>query len=104
MMDVFVLPSRFEGLPLAMLEAMRAGRAVVATDVGSVAEAVEHGETGLLVPSGDDDQLADAVATLLSDGELREAIGARAHDVAAKRFSSVRMARDFEALYDELGA
>lgn len=103
MMDVFVLPSRFEGLPLAVLEAMRAGRAVVATDVGSVGEAVQHGRTGLLVPQGDTDAFTNAVATLLADRELREAMGARAREVAAERFSSARMARDFEALYDELG-
>jgi glycosyltransferase involved in cell wall biosynthesis len=103
-MDVFVLPSRFEGLPLAVLEAMRAGRAVVATDVGSVGEAVEHGATGLLVPPGDEDALATAVSSLLRDRELREAMGGRARDVAAERFSSTRMARDFEALYVELGA
>ena len=104
MMDVFVLPSRFEGLPLAVLEAMHAGRAVVATDVGSVGEAVEHGRTGLLVPQGDTDAFTNAVETLLANPELREAMGARARDVAAERFSSTRMARDFEALYDELGA
>jgi glycosyltransferase involved in cell wall biosynthesis len=104
MMDVFVLPSRFEGLPLAVLEAMHAGRAVVATDVGSVSEAIEHGRTGLLVPRGDAEAFTNAVATLLADRQLREAMGARARDVAAEGFSSARMARDFEALYDELGA
>jgi glycosyltransferase involved in cell wall biosynthesis len=56
------------------------------------------------LPPGDDDALATAVSSLLRDRELREAMGGRARDVAAERFSSTRMARDFEALYVELGA
>ena len=74
-MDAFVLPSHWEGLSLALVEAMGAGRAVVATDVGGNPEVVRHGQTGLLVPSNDADTLAGALRTLATDRQLRAALG-----------------------------
>ncbi|HYD99209.1 MAG TPA: glycosyltransferase family 4 protein [Alphaproteobacteria bacterium] len=73
--DALVLPSRHEGLPMAILEAMAEGRAVVATPVGSVAEAVRDGETGLLVPPGDPAALAAALFRLAIEPELRCRMG-----------------------------
>ena len=70
-MDVFVLPSRWEGLSLALVEAMGAGRAVVATDVGGNPEVVRDGQTGLLVPPNDAGALADALGALARDRDLR---------------------------------
>jgi len=70
-------PSRWEGLPLVCLEAMASGRAVVASRVGGIPEAVGDGETGLLVPPEDPVALADALGTLLEDAPRRERLGAR---------------------------
>jgi glycosyltransferase involved in cell wall biosynthesis len=100
--DVFVLPSRFEGFPLALLEALLAERAVVATDVGSVAEAVLDEESGLLVPSDDPDPLAGAIIRLLGDDALRRRLGARGRELVQGRFTASHMTRSFERLYDEI--
>jgi glycosyltransferase involved in cell wall biosynthesis len=100
--DVFVQPSRFEAFPLAILEAMLAGLPVVATDVGSVADAIIDGETGTLVRPEDPVALADAVAALLEDPQARAAIGDRARARVLEHFSAKRMAGEFESLYQEL--
>lgn len=83
--QVAILASRWEGLPLCLLEAMRAGLPVVATEVGGVAEAVVDGETGLLVPPGDPEALARAVEALLEDPGLRTRLG-RAGRIRYERF------------------
>ena len=73
--DVFVLPSRREGLPRSIQEAMAAGKPVVATDVRGSRDLVEDGVTGLLVKVGDVDATAQAIARLLTDDELRRRMG-----------------------------
>jgi glycosyltransferase involved in cell wall biosynthesis len=100
--DVLVSPSHSEALPLAIVEAMLAGLPVVATDVGSVSEAVADGETGLLVPAGDPAALAAAIRTLRDDPEARRRLGERGREVASQRFTPEAMARAFEALYREI--
>jgi glycosyltransferase involved in cell wall biosynthesis len=100
--DVWVLPSRFEGFPLALLEALLAESAVAATDVGSVAEVVRDGETGLLVPPEDPAALAAAIRRLLRDEPLRSRLGAGGRRLVLERFTADHMARSFSALYDEL--
>jgi glycosyltransferase involved in cell wall biosynthesis len=100
--DVFVLPSRFEGFPLAVLEALLAEKPVVATDVGSVGEAVITGETGLLVQPDDADALAAAIRQLLGDDELRRRMGAHGRRLVLNRFTAAHMARSFSELYREL--
>jgi glycosyltransferase involved in cell wall biosynthesis len=100
--DVFVLPSRFEGFPLALLEALLARRAVVATDVGSVAEAVLHEHTGLLVPPDDSKALAGSIARLLEDDGLRERVGTAGRKLVQERFTASHMSRSFERLYEEI--
>ena len=100
--DVFVLPSRFEGFPLALLEALLAQKAVVATDVGSVAEAVLHDRTGLLVTPDDPRALAGSIARLLEDGELRTRLGRAGRDLVRERFTATHMSRSFERLYEEI--
>jgi len=101
-LDVFVLSSRFEGFPLVVLEALLARAAVVATDVGSVAEAVIDGETGLLVPPEDPHALAAALRRALADAELRSRLGEQGRLLVLERFTAEDMTRGFEALYDEL--
>lgn len=101
-MDVFVLPSRREALPLAILEAMAAGLPVVATRVGGVPETIEDNATGLLVPAGDSEALGAGLARLADAPELRARLGlaGRAHFRAG--FTVHHMVRAVEALYDEL--
>ncbi len=101
-LDVYVLASRSEGLPLAVIEAMLASRPVVATDVGSVSEAIVDGETGLLVPPDDAAALAQAVRSLLDDPTRAAALGEAARARAVASFSAQAMARRYEALYDEV--
>jgi len=98
--DVVALPSRGEGLPLAVLEALAAGRPVVATDVGGNREAVEDGRTGRLVAPGDPGALAVAIAELLADGEARRRIGEQGRRVALERYRSEDVARQLEDAYD----
>jgi glycosyltransferase involved in cell wall biosynthesis len=98
-MDVFVLPSRWEGLSLALAEAMGAGRAVVATDVGGNPEVVRHGQTGLLVPSMDPAALTAALASLANDPALRASLGDAASADARARFSIEEHVRQLSALY-----
>ncbi len=98
-MTLFVLSSRTEGFPISVLEAMAAARPVVATHVGGIAEAVEEGRTGILVPSRDPQALAAAVSSLLRDpGRLAE-MGMAGRRRAETLFSHDRMVADYEALY-----
>ena len=97
--DVFTLSSQREGLPVTLLEAMRAGRAAVATRVGGVPEALVDGETGMLAPIGDAAALGDALGALLADPARAAAMGARAQSRWSERFTAERMVRETEALY-----
>jgi glycosyltransferase involved in cell wall biosynthesis len=99
--DVFCLPSRTEGFPLAIVEAMLAGLPVVATRVGSVAEAVQHGRTGLLVDPDNVDGLVGALRQL-ADPHRRQELGQAARAHAAAHFTVDRMADAYRALYDEM--
>jgi glycosyltransferase involved in cell wall biosynthesis len=90
-----------EGLPLAMLEAMQAGRPVVATDVAGVGEALENGKTGLLVRPGSPDALRDALGQLLDHPERRREMG-EAGRARSVRFTADRMAAEFHDLYREM--
>ncbi len=100
--DVVAFPSRFEGFPLAVLEALLARAAVVATDVGSVAEAVLNGETGLLVPPDDPHRLGGAIRRLLNDKGLCRRLGDNGRRLVLDRFTADHMTRSFESLYEEL--
>jgi glycosyltransferase involved in cell wall biosynthesis len=100
--DVFALPSRWEGMPLSILEAMQAGLPVVAADVASVAEAVLDGETGYVVPAEDAAAVCDRLGRLLANLSLRKRMGERGRIVAEERFTDVVMARGYEELYRRL--
>jgi glycosyltransferase involved in cell wall biosynthesis len=100
--DIFALPSRFEGFPLAVVEAMLAGLPVVASDVGSVGEAVIPDETGLLVDPDDVDRLAAALQRLLGDEAERQRLGQAGRQLALARFGADGMAQAYMELYREL--
>lgn len=97
--DVVAVPSRFEGLPLVILEAMLRARAIVATPVGSISEAVSHDRTGLIVPVDDDAALAAALLQLYEDPALRERLGTRAAELARTRFTQDAMAQRYARVY-----
>ena len=101
--DIFVLPSLWEGNPLAVMEAMAAGKPVIATAVGGVPELIEDGVSGFLVPPGDIDALGEAIWRLaVGEPGLRERIGRAASQRAMERFDVSAVTREYEALYERL--
>lgn len=100
--DLFVLPSRREGLGVAALEAMALGRPLVASAVGGLGEAVRDGETGLLVPPDDAAALAGALARLLRDPELRRRLGEAGPPRIARRYAADAMVEAYERVYEEV--
>lgn len=98
-LEIAVLPSRSEGLPFALLEAMALGKPVAATNVGGNIEVVEDGKTGLLTPPGDPDALADALAFLLEHPQEAVEMGQRGRVRVCEHFSLDRMIHALEDLY-----
>jgi glycosyltransferase involved in cell wall biosynthesis len=97
--DVFVMPSLWEGLPMALLEAMVAGKAIVASAIAGMPEAIVDQREGLLVPAGESTALADALALLLNDPARRALLGQLAGDRAKREFTVGVMADRYQALY-----
>jgi glycosyltransferase involved in cell wall biosynthesis len=101
--DALVLPSLFgEGLPMVVLEAMAAGLPIVASGVEGVPEAVRDGQEGLLVPPGNIDALADALARIASDPADTLAMGRAARNRQRARFSDRAMAEGIGRIYDRI--
>lgn len=100
--DLVVLTSNNEGTPVALIEAMAAGRSVVATRVGGVPDLVEDGTTGRLVPPGDAATLAATLADLAHDASGRAALGAAARESVRLRFGADRLVGDIDRLYRTL--
>lgn len=101
-LDLMVLPSLDEGLPMTLLEAMAAKRAVIASAVGAVPEVIEHGQNGLLVQPGKADDLEQAILLVLGDAPLRRRLAEGARK-SVSRYSSDRMARNYLDFYQRMG-
>ena len=99
--DCFVQTSVFEGMPMALLEAMALSKPIVATSVGGVPEVVEDGVTGTLLQSRDPKVLADAILHLVSSHGERERIGKAGYDRYQRRFTARAMVSHYEELYSE---
>jgi glycosyltransferase involved in cell wall biosynthesis len=100
--EVCVLSSKAEGFSNSILEYMAAGRPVVATNVGGASEAIVENETGYLVPSGQDQLMADRIISLLRDSGKACAMGEHGRRVVAHKFSSAALLANTEALYQRL--
>ncbi|MEI6491634.1 MAG: glycosyltransferase [Verrucomicrobiota bacterium] len=98
--DVLLMPSLFEGLPMTLLEAMAMRVPVVASALDGIAEVVEDGRDGFLVPSGDAAMFSDRVCRLIDNPDLSSDVRAAASEKISLRFSSVRMCREVEAVYN----
>ena len=97
--DVYAMPSLWEGLPMALLEAMFAGKAIVASRASGIPEAIDEGKEGLLADPGDEVQLATALGRLLTDADLRNRLGTAARERAETEFSSGVMTDAYERAF-----
>jgi L-malate glycosyltransferase len=97
--DLFVLPSRSEAFPNAVLEAMAAGLPIVASGVGGILELIDDDRTGLLVPAGEPQPLADRICRLMADPALAARLGDAAREETRARYAFDRMVAAFERLY-----
>jgi glycosyltransferase involved in cell wall biosynthesis len=100
--DVFMLTSRNEGTPVALIEAMASGVPGVSTDVGGVKDVIDSADVGARVPDGDVAGLAAHLVRYLADPDLRRRTGERARAGVLDRYSLDRLVRDIVALYSEL--
>lgn len=100
--EVGVLSSKAEGFSNAILEYMAAGLPVVATDVGGVREAIVEGETGFVVPAGDDQKMAERIIEVLGESERARSMGQLGKSIVAEKFASEHHLRNTLELYDEL--
>jgi glycosyltransferase involved in cell wall biosynthesis len=99
--DVFVLPSLSEGLPLSVLEAMAAGKPVIATNVGGVSEVVQDQRTGFVVPPKDPETMANRILQVMADQAMAERLGRAGREKVERDFSLDTMTQQYEALYEE---
>jgi glycosyltransferase involved in cell wall biosynthesis len=100
--DVFLLTSRNEGTPVALIESLAAGVPAVSTDIGGVRDVIDSSDVGLLAPFGDADALAAAVGTLLADAPRRRMMGDIGRRAMLTRYTLDRLVHDIERLYREL--
>jgi glycosyltransferase involved in cell wall biosynthesis len=100
--DVFLLTSRNEGTPVAIIESLAAGVPVVSTDVGGVADVIGSTDVGLLAPSGDARVLADRALELLADRDRRRRMGERGRESVTRRYTLDRLVDDVDRLYRDL--
>jgi glycosyltransferase involved in cell wall biosynthesis len=100
--DIFIMSSNYEGLPLSLLEAMAAGKAIIATSVGGIPEVIEDGVTGILVPPNNAEAMTKAILRLAMDREFLKKLGKAAEMQVKERFDISRTAKEYESLYVRL--
>lgn len=100
--DIYCLPSLWEGLPIGMLEAMAMKKAVVVTAIDGAKEVIEHGKNGMLIPVKDPQKLAETLVALAHDRELQHTLGINAGQTIAAQFNVEKMTREIEKVYDRL--
>lgn len=100
-LDVFVMPSRWEGLPMALLEAMACGKPCVVTSVGGIPSVIDDGANGLMLPAEQPQAMAQAMARLIGDAGLRRQLGAAARECALRRYDVGRALQAYESMYAE---
>ena len=100
-LDIYCLPSLWEGMPIGVLEAMAMGKAVVASNIAATKELIEDGINGLLVPLKNPTRLAAAIQQLAANPEFRRSLGARAAQTIQAGFSAEGMTRQVEQLYEQ---
>jgi len=100
--DIYVLPSQWEGMPMALLEAMAAGCPIIATNVGGVSKVITDGQNGILVPFASVERLAEVIIKLLSDDNLRNRFLHAGLNRFNEEFSATKMTRNYERLYQRL--
>ena len=100
--DIFLLPSLWENCPYSCLEAMAAGRAIVATDQGGVPELIEHGSNGLLAKSGDAESFIEQLRMLVADREMQLRLGDAARRTVQEKFTDDRVARLTADVYERV--
>jgi glycosyltransferase involved in cell wall biosynthesis len=100
--DIYVMPSLWEGLPLALLEAMAMKKPIVATRVGGIQDVVEDGKDALLVPPGDSNALAEKVIFLLKRPELCLTLGTNAREKVEKKYNAELMVKEYEETYGDI--
>jgi glycosyltransferase involved in cell wall biosynthesis len=100
--QIFILSTHYEGLPISILEAMRAGLPIIATSVNGIPEEVVHGKTGLLVPRQDVQALADALDTLIQSPETRQRMGEAGRQKFLQEFTVERMINETKTIYEQV--
>ena len=101
-MDIFMMTSKFEGLPIALLEAMSMQCAIATTDAGGIKEVVNHNQSGLMVGVDDVGKLSEEILRLIDDPEFRNSLGVNARNRVIESFGIEQMVRKLEALYFSL--
>jgi glycosyltransferase involved in cell wall biosynthesis len=102
--NIFILPSYHEGLPMALLEAMAAGLAIVSTDVGGIPEVVSDGYNGFLFSPGDIIGMAEKLKILVRDSSLRVLMGSRSYEIVRQEFDVAPYVKQLIKIYDNLAA
>jgi glycosyltransferase involved in cell wall biosynthesis len=100
--QIFILSTHYEGLPISILEAMRTGLPVIATNVNGISEEIEHGKTGFLVTRQDVSSIANALSNLIQSPQLRQQMGEAGRQKFLQEFTIKRMLDEAKSVYEEL--